>query len=215
MTESTLSKTREALAMHGRSLFERGFTVGSSGNISVRVPGGYLMTPTNSCLGRLDPARISLVDEEWHYVSGDKPSKEMPLHSVMYETLPKTQAVVHLHSTYATALSLLPDLDPQNALMPITPYAIMRVGRLAIVPYTCPGAPEVIAHIRALKGQHKAILLGNHGPVVADTSLDNAVYAAEELEETAKLIVLTRGMQPKMLSVSDVQTLVNTFKLDF
>jgi 3-dehydro-4-phosphotetronate decarboxylase len=215
MTESTLSKTRDALAMHGRSLFDRGFTVGSSGNISVRVPGGYLITPTNSCLGRLDPARICLVDEVWRYVSGDKPSKELPLHSVMYETLPKTQAVVHLHSTYATALSLLPGLDPRNALAPITPYAIMRVGRLATVPYTCPGAPDVIMHIKALKGKHKAILLGNHGPVVADTSLDNAVYAAEELEETAKLIVLTREMQPRMLSVSDIQTLVKTFKLDF
>jgi 3-dehydro-4-phosphotetronate decarboxylase len=215
MTESTLSKTREAIAMHGRSLFERGFTVGSSGNISARVLGGYLITPTNSCLGRLDPARISLVDEAWQYVSGDKPSKELPLHSVMYETLPKTQAVVHLHSTYSTALSLLPDIDPQNALAPITPYAIMRVGRLATVPYTCPGDPEVVAHIKALKGKHKAILLGNHGPVVADTSLDNAVYATEELEETAKLIILTRGMQPRMLSVSDVQTLITTFKLDF
>jgi 3-dehydro-4-phosphotetronate decarboxylase len=215
MTESTLSKAREAIAMHGRSLFERGFTVGSSGNISVRVPGGYLLTPTNSCLGRLDPARICLVDESWRYISGDKPSKELPLHSIMYETLPKIQAVVHLHSTYATALSLLPDLDPHNALAPITPYAIMRVGRLAVVPYTCPGAPEVIAHIRDLKGKHKAILLGNHGPVVADTSLENAVYAAEELEETAKLNIITRGMQPKMLSQSDVQILVKTFKLDF
>ena len=200
--------------MHGRSLFERGFTVGSSGNISVRVPHGYLVTPTNSCLGRLDPARICLVDERWQYISGDKPSKELPLHSVMYETRPFTQAVVHLHSSYATALSLLPDLDPQNALAPITPYAIMRVGKLAAVPYTCPGAPEVVTHIRALKGKHKAILLGNHGPVVSDTSLDNAVYAAEELEETAKLIILTRGMQPKLLSISDVQTLVTTFKLD-
>ena len=214
MTESTLSKTREAIAMHGRSLFERGLTFGSSGNISVRVPGGYLVTPTNACLGRLDPSRICLVDETWQYVSGDKPSKELPLHSVMYETRPKTQAVVHIHSTYATALSLLPGLDPHDALAAITPYAIMRVGRLAVVPYTCPGAPEVIAHIRALKGKHKAILLGNHGPVVADTSLDHAVYAAEELEETAKLIVLTRGMQPNLLTPANIDELIATFKLD-
>jgi 3-dehydro-4-phosphotetronate decarboxylase len=200
VTESTVSTLRERIALHGRSLFERSFTVGSSGNIS--------------CLGRLDPARISLVDENWQFVSGDKPSKELPLHSVMYETRPETQAVVHLHSTYATALSLLPDIDAQDALPPITPYAVMRVGKLALVPYTTPGADSVIAHIRALKGKHKALLLANHGPVVADKSLDDAVYASEELEETAKLVVITRGMKPRMLSAADVQDLVKTFKLE-
>jgi 3-dehydro-4-phosphotetronate decarboxylase len=214
MTQSRIADLRERIALHGRSLFERGFTVGSSGNISARVPGGFLVTPTNSCLGRLDPQRISLVDENWRYVSGDKPSKELPLHSVMYETRPQTQAVVHLHSAYATALSLLPGIDAANALPPITPYAVMRVGRLALVPYTRPGSDAVIGHIRALGGRHKAILLGNHGPVVADNTLDDAVYAAEELEETAKLVIITRGMQPKMLSEDDVAELSATFKLD-
>ncbi|MGL4635412.1 MAG: aldolase [Beijerinckiaceae bacterium] len=214
MTESTQTQLRERIAMHGRSLFERGFTVGSSGNISARVPGGFLVTPTNSCLGRLEPARITLVDENWRYVSGDKPSKELPLHSVMYETRPQTQAVVHLHSTYATALSLLPGVDAKDALPPITPYAVMRVGRLALVPYTTPGADSVIAHIRALQGKHKAVLLANHGPVVADKSLDDAVYASEELEETAKLVVITRGLNPRMLSATDINDLVTTFKLE-
>jgi 3-dehydro-4-phosphotetronate decarboxylase len=214
VTDSTISHLRERIAMHGRSLFERGFTVGSSGNISVRVPGGFLVTPTNSCLGRLDPAQISLVDEQWQFISGAKPSKELPLHSVMYETRPQTQAVVHLHSTYATALSLLADTDPTNALPPITPYAVMRVGRLALVSYTRPGSDEVIAHIRALKGQYKAILLGNHGPVVADQSLDDAVYASEELEETAKLVIITKQLRPKLLSEADVADLNATFKLN-
>jgi 3-dehydro-4-phosphotetronate decarboxylase len=214
VTESVLSTLRERIVLHGRSLFDRGFTVGSSGNISCRVPGGFLVTPTNSCLGRLDAARISLLDENWRYVSGDRPSKELPLHGVMYETRPETQAVVHLHSTYATALSLLPDIDAQDALPPITPYAVMRVGKLALVPYTTPGADSVIAHIRALAGKHKAVLLANHGPVVADRSLDDAVYACEELEETAKLVVITRGMNPRMLSAADVNDLVKTFKLE-
>jgi 3-dehydro-4-phosphotetronate decarboxylase len=214
MTRSTIQDMRERIALHGRSLFERGFTVGSSGNISVRVPGGFLVTPTNSCLGRLEPLQISLLDQDWRYVSGDKPSKELPLHRVMYETRPSTQAVVHLHSTYATALSLLPGLDPGNALAPITPYGVMRVGKLALVPYTMPGSDSVIEHIRALKGNHKALLLGNHGPVVADTSLDDAVYASEELEETARLVVITLAMKPKMLSPENVADLVKTFKLD-
>jgi 3-dehydro-4-phosphotetronate decarboxylase len=214
VTDSTIFRLRERIAMHGRSLFERGFTVGSSGNISARVPGGFLVTPTNSCLGRLDPAQISFVDEQWQFISGAKPSKELPLHSVMYETRPQTQAVVHLHSTYATALSLLPEVDPANALPPITPYAVMRVGKLALVPYTKPGSDAVITHIRALKGQHKAILLGNHGPVVADQSLDDAVYASEELEETAKLIIITKQLQPKLLSVKEVADLNATFTLN-
>jgi 3-dehydro-4-phosphotetronate decarboxylase len=214
VTESVQSSLRNSIALHGRSLFERGFTVGSSGNISCRVPGGFLVTPTNSCLGRLDPARITLVDERWQYVSGDRPSKELPLHSVMYETRPRTQAVVHLHSTYATALSLLPGIDPSDALSPITPYAVMRVGKLALVPYTTPGADTVIAHIRALQGRHKAVLLANHGPVVADKSLDDAVYASEELEETAKLVVITRSMNPRLLSAADIDDLVKTFTLE-
>jgi 3-dehydro-4-phosphotetronate decarboxylase len=214
LTDSTIQRLRESIARHGQSLFNRGFTVGSSGNISVRVPGGFLVTPTNSCLGRLDPARISFVDENWNFISGDKPSKELPLHRVMYETRVKTQAVVHLHSTYATILSMLPDIDPSNALPPITPYAVMRVGKLALVPYTRPGSDAVIASIQALKGRHKAILLGNHGPVVADQSLDDAVYASEELEETAKLVVITRPMQPKLLSPADVADLVKSFQLD-
>jgi 3-dehydro-4-phosphotetronate decarboxylase len=214
VTDSTILRLREGIVMHGRSLFERGFTVGSSGNISARVPGGFLITPTNSCLGRLDAAQISLMDENWGYISGNKPSKELPLHRVMYETRPKTGAVVHLHSTFATALSMLPNVDTSNMLPPITPYAVMRVGKLALVPYTRPGSDEVIAHIRALQGKHKAILLGNHGPVVADQSLDDAVYASEELEETAKLVVLTREMRPKFLSGADVADLIKTFKLD-
>jgi 3-dehydro-4-phosphotetronate decarboxylase len=213
MTDSAIQDVRVRMAMHGRSLFERGFTVGSSGNLSARVPNGFLVTPTNSCLGRLDPSRISLLDMDWKHLSGDLPSKELPLHRAMYETRPQTEAVVHLHSTYATALSMLPGIKPDDALPAITPYAVMRVGRLALIPYTKPGSEAVIAHIQALQGAHKAVLLGNHGPVVADSSLDDAVYAAEELEETCKLVVLTQGMKPRMLSDADVADLNATLKM--
>jgi 3-dehydro-4-phosphotetronate decarboxylase len=207
MTESSIQTMRNALVMHGRSLFERGLTVGTSGNLSVRVPGGFLVTPTNSCLGRLEAQNLSLMDENWQWLNGHKPTKEIALHRVMYETRPSSNAVVHLHSTHATALSLLDGIDPDDALPAITPYAVMRLGKVSVVPYTPPGSDEVIHHIAALKGRSKAILLGNHGPVVADKSLDDAIAASEELEETCRLLLLTHGMKRKLLSPADVDYL--------
>lgn len=209
MTESTQQKIRDALVMHGRSLFERGYTVGTSGNLSARVPGGFLVTPTNSCLGRLEASQLSLMDESWQWVSGHQPTKEISLHRAMYDSRPATQAVVHLHSTHATAISLLEGIDPTNALPPITPYAVMRLGKVAVVPYTPPGSDEVVKHILALQGRSKAILLGNHGPVVADKSLDDAVAASEELEETCRLLLITHGMKRKLLSPQDVDYLAS------
>jgi 3-dehydro-4-phosphotetronate decarboxylase len=213
MTQSTQQNIRDALVMHGRSLFERGFTVGTSGNLSARVPGGFLVTPTNSCLGRLEASQLSLMDESWKWLSGSKPTKEISLHRAMYDSRPATQAVVHLHSTYATAISLLEGIDPTNALPPITPYAVMRLGRVAIVPYTAPGSDEVVKHILALQGRSKAILLGNHGPVVADKSLDDAVAASEELEETCRLLLITHGMKRKLLSAQDVDYLASKLSM--
>ena len=210
MTEDDL---RRRLADWGRLLFGRGFTVGSSGNISVRCPGGFLVTPTNSCLGLLDPARLSKLDETWSLISGDKPTKELPLHRAFYEGRPQTEAVVHLHSTYATALSCLADTDPEDAIPPITPYMVMRVGRVPVLPYTPPGSADVAPLVRARAPDHAAILLANHGPVVAGTSLDNAVYTAEELEETAKLVVLTRGLKVRPLDAAQIAALDATFSL--
>jgi len=210
MSEAAL---RREVVKWGRSLFERGLTAGSSGNISVKLDDGFLVTPTNSCLGFLDADRLSKLDASGALVSGDPPTKELPLHFSFYEVRPTAKAVVHLHSTHATALSCLADVDPEDAIPPITPYVVMRVGKVPVVPYTRPGAPDVAPLIRAKAGEHPAILLGNHGPVVAGTSLEGAVFAMEELEETARLVLLTRGMKVRLLSPEAIADLNATFRL--
>lgn len=202
---------REQLCLLAKSLFDRGFTVGSSGNISVRLPDGYLVTPTNSCLGRLAPARLSRLDTQWRHLDGDRPTKEIPLHRAMFAARPQAGAVVHLHSTYATAVSCLDDVDPADALPPLTPYFVMRIGHLAVVPYTAPGDPEVERHIAATAPRHKAVLLANHGPVIADATLEAAVHAAEELEESARLFIVTRGMAVRSLTPAQVGALESQF----
>ncbi|HEX2726489.1 MAG TPA: 3-oxo-tetronate 4-phosphate decarboxylase [Beijerinckiaceae bacterium] len=207
----TEHETRELLARLARSLFERGYAVGSAGNISVAVDDGILITPTNSCLGFLDPARISKIDRAGRHLSGDKPSKEVFLHQAFYDTRAGTGAVVHLHSTYATALSCLDDVDADDAIPPLTPYVVMRVGRVKLLPYARPGDPKLGDMIRALGGSHAAVLLANHGPVVAAGDLTSAVYASEELEETAKLVVILRGQRTRQLTQEQIADLVGTF----
>ena len=204
---------RERLVRWGRSLFERGLTAGSSGNISVRIKNGYLCTPTNSCLGFLEGRRISRLDSSGQLVDGDAPTKELPLHMAFYEGRPSAQAVVHLHSTYATALSCLSDTDPSNAIAPVTPYVVMRVGRVPVLPYSKPGSAEIAPLVRKTAAEHAAVLLANHGPVVTGTSLENAVFAAEELEETAKLLMITRGMPTRHLDDGAIAALNSSFKL--
>lgn len=206
-------EARDGLVRWGRSLFERGLTPGSSGNLSVRLEDGYLFTPTNSCLGFLDGERLSKLDLDGRHVAGDKPTKELPLHFAFYESRPSARAVVHLHSTHATALSCLADVNPDDAIPPITPYVVMRVGRVPVVPYTKPGSADVAPLIRAKAPEHPAVLLGNHGPVVAGASLEAAVFAMEELEETARLVLLTRGMAVRHLTASQVGDLNASFKL--
>jgi 3-dehydro-4-phosphotetronate decarboxylase len=208
---SAESALRDSMARLSRSLFERGFTVGSSGNISAALDDGWLVTPTNSCLGFLDPARIAKLDRDGRHVGGDPPSKEVFLHRAFYETRAGTGAVVHLHSTYATALSCLPDTDPDDAVPPLTPYVVMRVGRVRMVPYIRPGDAAAGDAIRALGGRFAAVLLANHGPVVSGADLPNAVYAAEELEETARLAVLLRGHRPRRLTGEQIDDLVRVF----
>ncbi len=203
--------TRELLVRLSRSLFERGYSVGSAGNISAAVDGGILMTPTNACLGFLEADRISKLDRNGRHISGDSPSKEVFLHQAFYETRPGTGAVVHLHSTYATALSCLPDLDEHDCIAALTPYVVMRVGQVRLLPYVRPGEPAMGEMIRALKGTHAAVLLANHGPVVTAKDLTAAVYAAEELEETARLLVLLRGRNPRLLTQGQIDELNTTF----
>jgi ribulose-5-phosphate 4-epimerase/fuculose-1-phosphate aldolase len=206
------TRTREQIALLGKSLFDRGLTMGSSGNISVRVDGGWLMTPTNASLGRLDPERISLLDDDGRHVSGDKPTKESFLHIAMYGERAEARAVVHLHSTHSVAVSCLEDVDPANVLPPITAYYVMRVGTLPLVPYYAPGDMDLAEAVRKLAGKHHAVLLANHGPVVAGTSLENAVYATEELEETARLHLLLHGRKTRALTPEQVADLERRFR---
>src|SRR5471032_91058 len=208
-------KLREEICRFGRALFERGLTPGSSGNISVRCKdGGWLVTPTNASLGSLDPARLSRLGPDGRLVSGDAPTKEVPLHSALYQTHDAARAVVHLHSTHSVALSMLPEIDPRVALPPLTPYYLMRCGATALVPYYRPGDPAVADAIKGLAGKYASVLLANHGPVVAGDSLEAAVFAMEELEETAKLYLLLRGLNPRYLSPEQVADLQRSFALN-
>ena len=209
----TESKIREEICRLGRSLFERGLTPGSSGNISVKLDdGGYMVTPTNASLGFLDPARLSRLDAHGRLLSGDAPTKEVPLHTALYQTR-SARAVVHLHSTHSVALSMLPEIDPRAALPPMTAYYLMKCGSTALVPYYRPGDPTVADAIKGLAGKYSSVLLANHGPVVSGDTLEAAVFAIEELEETAKLYLLLRGLNPRFLTPSQVEELVQTFGL--
>lgn len=208
----TENKLREDIARFGKSLFDRGLTCGSSGNISVRVEDGWLLTPTNSCMGHLDPARISKLDWDGNLLSGDAPSKEAFLHRAMYEERGSAGAIVHLHSTHSVAVSCMPNVDPCNVLPPLTAYYVMKIGQLPLVPYYRPGDPKLGDAIRGLAGKHSAVLLANHGPVVAGKSLEAAVYATEELEETAKLHLLLQGHNPRCLTPEQIEELNVAFK---
>ncbi|MGV8989328.1 MAG: 3-oxo-tetronate 4-phosphate decarboxylase [Cypionkella sp.] len=208
------TKARDEICRVGASLFDRGLTAGSSGNISVRLPeGGWLMTPTNMSMGALDPAKLSLFDGKGRLVSGDAPTKEAFLHFSMYAERTDAAAVVHLHSSHATAVSILRDVDPDDVLPALTAYYVMRVGRLPLVPYFAPGDPDLAHAVRALASRHHAVLLANHGPVVAGTSLANAQYATEELEETAKLFLMLQNHALRTLTPDQVADLRKRFNL--
>lgn len=207
MPAPTEAAAREAICRLGASLFGRGLTFGSSGNLSVRLDDGWLMTPTNVALGDLDPARLSRLDAAGRHVSGDAPTKEGFLHRVMYEGRADVGAVVHLHSTHSVAVSCLADVDPADVLPPITAYYVMRVGRLPLVPYFPPGDTRLAEAVRPLVGKHHAVLLANHGPVVAGTSLSAAAGAIEELEETARLHLLLQGHRVRHLTPEQVDEL--------
>lgn len=207
----TENEAREALAMFGRSLYERGYAHGSSGNLSVRLPDGLLVTPTNSCLGRLDPARISKLDGKGKPVSGDAPSKEGFLHLAMYEERPSARAIVHLHCTHCVAVSCLHHADPADLLPPITAYYVMRIRKLPLVPYYRPGDRALAEAVREKAKKHHALLLANHGPVVAGKSLEDAVYNAEEMEETAKLFFLLSGRETRLLDAAQIRDLETHF----
>ncbi|HET6469523.1 MAG TPA: 3-oxo-tetronate 4-phosphate decarboxylase [Geminicoccaceae bacterium] len=198
------AKLRERLCTLGRSMFERGLTFGSSGNLSARLDEGWLMTPTNVSLGELDPARLARLDGEGRHVAGDPPTKEIFLHLGMYRRRSTAGAVVHLHSTHSVAVSVLADIDPADCIPPLTAYYVMRVGRLPLVPYYRPGDSALGPAVEALADRHHAVLLANHGPVVAGSTIDAAAHAIEELEETAKLFLLLHGRSMRPLTAEQV-----------
>lgn len=205
------ARHRDALCTLGRSLFERGLTHGSTGNLSLRTPSGFLMTPTGSSLGALDPARLSLLTDAGDHVDGDPPTKEALLHLAMYRERPRDAAVVHLHSTHSVAVSVLADVDAANVLPPLTAYYAMRVGTLPLLPYYAPGDAALADAVAHAAGRHHALLLANHGPVVSGTSLSAAADAIEELEATAKLWLLLRGEKLRPLTADAVADLSRRF----
>jgi len=201
------TQIRDDIAKLAASIYNRGLTFGSSGNISVRLDDGWLMTPTGSSMGEIDPARISRLDESGQHISGDKPTKETFLHLAMYRERPKAGAVVHLHSTHSVAVSCLHDIDPADVLPPITAYYVMKIGQLPLIPYFAPGDLDLARAVGEMASKHHAVLLANHGPVVAGSSLRDAVYATEELEETARLFLMLKEQKTKFLNQDQVADL--------
>jgi 3-dehydro-4-phosphotetronate decarboxylase len=202
---------REQIVEVGLNLYRRGLSPGSSGNISVRMEDGWLVTPTNSSLGNLNPGNLSKLDWGGNLLSGEKPSKEAFLHLAMYRKRPQSGAIVHLHSTFAAAVSCLNGLDSQSCIPPITPYFVMRVGKLPLLPYYPPGDKSLAQEIEKYAAKHSSVLLANHGPVVAGTDLKSAMYAAEELEETSKLMLLLHGQPIRTLDAVQLKQLRETF----
>lgn len=206
MTEARL---RETLCELAASLFARGLTHGSTGNISARTAdGGLLVSPTGTSFGRLDPARLARFDAAGRHIGGDRPTKEMPLHRAFYDTREGAGAVVHLHSCHSVALSALPVADAGDFLPPLTPYAVMQLGRVRLLPYFRPGDPAMGDAVRELGGRHAAVMLANHGPVVAGRSVEAACDAIEELEATARLALMLHGLPARGLTPAQVAELL-------
>ena len=216
---SSEAALRETLCTVAASLFARGLTHGSTGNISARTEdGGLLVSPTGSSFGSLDPARLSRFDGSGRHVDGDAPTKEIPLHTAFYDTRSATGAVVHLHSTHSVALSLMPEYEGGEAddfLPPLTPYAVMKLGRVKLLPFFLPGDRAMGEAVRGLAGKRSAVMLANHGPVVAAKDAEAASAAIEELEATAKLAMLTRGLRPRALTDDQLQAVVTKFDVEW
>ena len=207
---------REQICLLAKSMFDRGLTGGSTGNISARTEdGGLLVSPTGTSFGRLDPARLSHFDAQGTLIGGDPPTKEMPLHAAFYDTRSSAGAVVHLHACHSVAWSMMPDVDEDNFLPPLTPYAIMKLGRVKLLPFFRPGDPAMGDAVRGLAGKRSAVMLANHGPVVAGKDVEAACNAIEELEDTARLAMLMHGIPARMLTDAEVTDLVTHFDIEW
>jgi ribulose-5-phosphate 4-epimerase/fuculose-1-phosphate aldolase len=204
------SRIREQICATGASLFQRGYTVGAAGNISARLEDGWLITPTDACLGRLDPAELAKVDAGGQWVSGAKPSKTLVLHRGIYGNDGEARAVIHTHSTHLVALTLAGVWREDEVLPPITPYQVMKVGRIPLIRYRRPGDPQAAAEVAALAGQVRGALFERLGPVVWDRSVEQASQVLEELEETARLWLMTHP-RPQPLDAAAIDELRTTF----
>ncbi|MGQ8877613.1 3-oxo-tetronate 4-phosphate decarboxylase [Delftia acidovorans] len=204
------SRIREQICATGASLFQRGYTVGAAGNISARLHDGWLITPTDACLGRLDPAELSKVDAGGQWVSGAKPSKTLVLHRGIYGNDGEARAVIHTHSTHLVALTLSGVWREDEVLPPITPYQVMKVGRIPLIRYRRPGDPQAAAEVAALAGQVRGALFERLGPVVWERSVEQASHVLEELEETARLWLMTHP-RPQPLDAAAIDELRTTF----
>ncbi|MBN6030104.1 aldolase [Pantoea ananatis] len=204
----TEQQAREEMVRLGASFFQRGYATGSAGNLSLLLDDGTLLaTPTGSCLGELAAQRLSTVTLEGEWIAGDKPSKEIAFHRALYLNNPDCRAVVHLHSHYLTALSCLQNLDSQNCIRPFTPYVVMRVGDVPVVPYYKPGDARLAEDLAQLAPRYRAFLLANHGPVVVGQSLQEAADNTEELEETARLMFTLGDRAIRYLTAHEVAEL--------
>ncbi len=192
MSTADLDAVREAICRVARSLYERGYVHATAGNISVRTAAGTLITPTDACLGELEPQRLALVADDGTQLSGDRASKTLTLHRRIYAAAPQARCVIHTHSTHLVALSLQGVWQPEAVLPPITPYFVMKVGRVPLIPYRAPGDPEVAEMVAARLAERplRAVMLDRLGPVVWHDSPAAASAVLEELEESARLWLL-------------------------
>lgn len=204
------SALREEICRTGASLYQRGYTVGSAGNISARLDDAWLITPTDACLGFLDPADIAKVDADGNWISGAKPSKTLTLHRAVYDNNPEVQGVVHTHSTHLVSLSLNGVWKTDDVLPPITPYYVMKVGHIPLIAYCRPGDSAVAEQVSQLAIRVRGVLLERLGPVVWESSVSKAAFALEELEETAKLWHLS-GQRASALEDAALQELKQVF----
>ncbi len=190
---------RHEICRVGRSLFERGYVHATAGNISARLGDGYLITPTDACLGFLEPGRLAKVDGTGNALGGDRPSKTLALHRRIYGADASTRCVIHTHSTHLVALTLEGVWTPEDIVPPITPYYVMKVGHVPLIPYHRPGdaavgdlVAEAIARFAARGAPIRAVMLDRLGPNVWHESPTSAMAVLEELEETARLWLLGR-----------------------
>lgn len=206
------AEARQKIVLYAKSIFDRGLTTGASANMSVRIENAWVMTPTNTCFGFLNADELSLVSLNGELISGHRPSKEFQLHKAMYDKRPNDRCIIHLHSTYATALSCQPYKEKSNCVPSYTPYLTMRLGPIARVAYFSPGNDALAAAVGDVAANHAGVIMDNHGPIVSGTSVEDCVYGMEELEESCKLAFLLENRKATLLTEQQVQTLKKTFK---